>query len=209
MQQTHRGYTHFTYRWVCRGRHRIGALAADAHTALAGPVGVAGELAVLINHRHQPLGGHPQFFGFEPAADRDQLGLGLRAGVGVHPAGQVRDEPADDAHVFGVEPPAGLGGRQPRQHRFERLADECRARAQLLGVGQPPACLARRDAQPGGQHLGSGFGPELVGCAAPLQLTQQPVLQGGLTTAQGFQPVAHRLQFGRAQRVQRQPAGPR
>jgi hypothetical protein len=126
--------------------HAVAVLLADDQVSLPGAVAV-GQVAVLIEHRGQPVSGLAQIFGFESTRQLGELGFGGFAGVVVDEAGQLIEELPNDAHVLGADRTTYLGRRGVRQHRLKWLASHRRPPAQVLGLFDAPIRLLAGDAQ--------------------------------------------------------------
>ena len=72
----------------------------------------------------EAVGGLAQLVGAESGGDAAQGGFGVFAGAGVDALGEVVEEPADDADVFGADVAAGLGGCGGGQDRVQGCAGE-------------------------------------------------------------------------------------
>ena len=68
--------------------------------------------------------------------DRDpgQVGFGSLTGLIVHTGGQLGEEPLDHPHMLGRDQPALLSVGDGGQRRRTRLAGQCPARPEKLGV---------------------------------------------------------------------------
>ena len=139
------------------------------------------------------------------------MGLGESAGVGIDVGGQVIEEVPDHADVLGSDLPARLGGGGGRQLRFQRLAGDRVAGAEITGLGQPAPGVSAADAQPLTQNRRPGLRAQIDSAGPRLQLAQQRVFHSGLAAALDFQPMQNlqclpRPQSADGQRGQLVPA---
>jgi hypothetical protein len=83
-----------------------------------------------------------------------QLRFGVRAGVGVNPAGQLPQKSPDHLHVCGIDGPGTLPGGGGGQLRGQWLAGNRLSGAQVSGFVDATAGLGAGDAQAVSQHMG-------------------------------------------------------
>jgi hypothetical protein len=105
--------------------HPINALLVDGQIASPRPLGIVGEIAVLVEQKRQPVGGLPELHGSQPGRDARQVGLGEFAGVAADMAGQIIEEPLDNAHMLRPDFSAGLRSSGIRQLRRQLFTRQC------------------------------------------------------------------------------------
>ena len=117
-----------------------------------GPVFV-GVGAVGIEAIGESIGELAELLGSMLGPHLRQINVGLLAGGGIDPAGQLLEEAPDHRDLAGPELPGPLGGRGGGQHRGQRFPGQPVPRAQIGGFVNAPAGLSATDQRPFGDRM--------------------------------------------------------
>jgi len=195
----------FRVEQAVEAAHPASVLLINGQIAPPGPIGLIGQIAVLVEHQRQPIGGGAELRGPQPGGDPGQVGLGLVPGLGVDAAGQLVEELLDGPHMLGPDLTARLRGGHIRQRRGQRFSGHGGARPQQLGLLDPPLGLVCGDPQRFGEHLWPRVGAQLGRCGLRGELMDQLVIDRRLGAVAVFEPLLDRQHLRCGQPRETQP----
>ena len=178
----------------------IDVLLVDGQISPPGPIGVIGQLTVLVQQQRQPVGSSPELRGLQPGSNARQIGLGQLTGLAIDTAGQSIEELLDDPHMLGPDRTTRLGRSHIRQCRGQRFTTQRGPRPQQPGLRYATLRFALRDPQRFRKHLGPGVRAQLGRRALRGELMNQSVIDGRLTAIPDLQPLLNPKYLGSRQR---------